>query len=83
MRLGFLTRLDRIITVQRFKELAAGEEEKRERLRKELDALKTREAAKENEFQSLQAFVEKVKQLGDVTALDKVLLMAQRMEGNV
>lgn len=78
-----MTRLDGIITVQRFKELAAGDEEKRERLRKELDALKTREAAKENEFQSLQAFVEKVKQLGDVTALDKVLLMGQRMEGNV
>lgn len=67
-------RLDGIITVQRFKELAAGDEEKRERLQKELDALKTREAAKENEFHSLQAFVEKVKQFGDITVLDKVLL---------
>lgn len=67
-------RLDGIITVQQFKELAAGDEEKRAQLQKELDALKTREAAKENEFHSLQAFVEKVKQFGNITVLDKVLL---------
>ena len=47
---------------------------KAEMYEKELDALRAREAARENEFQSLQAFVEKVKQFGDITALDKVLL---------
>jgi len=67
-------RLDGVISLQRFKELVAGDEEKQERLQKELDALRAREAARENEFQSLQAFVEKVKQFGDITALDKVLL---------
>ena len=67
-------RLDGVISLQRFKELVAGDEEKQERLQKELDALRAREAARENEFQSLQEFVEKVKQFGDITALDKVLL---------
>ena len=67
-------RLDGVISLQRFKELVAGDEEKQERLQKELDALRARESARETEFQSLQAFVEKVKQFGDITALDKVLL---------
>lgn len=67
-------RLDGIISLQRFKELAAGDDEKRERLQKELDTLRSRETARENELQSLKAFVEKVKQFGDIVSLDKVLL---------
>lgn len=67
-------RLDGVITLQRFKELVAGDEEKQAKLQHELDALRAREKARENEFQSMQAFAEKVKQFGNITTLDKVLL---------
>ena len=67
-------RLDGVITLQRFKELVAGDEEKQAKLQQELDTLRAREKARENEFQSMQAFAEKVKQFGNITTLDKVLL---------
>lgn len=67
-------RLDGVISLQRFKELVAGDEEKRNKLQKDLDELRASEKLKADEAKSIQTFIEKVKQFGEITSLDKVLL---------
>ena len=56
------------------KELVAGDEEKRNKLQKDLDELRASEKLKADEAKSIQTFIEKVKQFGEITSLDKVLL---------
>ena len=69
-------RLDGIITIERFKELVAGDNEKRMRLQQELDDLIAREKKRESDLQTIHDFTDKVKECGEIKILDKVILNA-------
>lgn len=67
-------RLDGIISVQKFKELTTNDEEKQAKLQEGLRELIAKKEAVESSRDSIDFFVEKVKEFGDITSLDRTLL---------
>jgi len=67
-------RLDGIITLERFRQLTKGDEEKLSELESKLNDLLRKEQAKQSAEASKSAFIDKVKELGDIRSLDRIVL---------
>ena len=67
-------RLDGIISVERFKQMVKGDEEKLSELKQKLDILLEKEKNQNSAESAKLAFIQKVKDLGKITSLDRVIL---------
>jgi DNA invertase Pin-like site-specific DNA recombinase/ssDNA-binding Zn-finger/Zn-ribbon topoisomerase 1 len=67
-------RLDGIISVERFKQMVKGDEEKLSVLKQKLDTLLEKEKSQNSAETAKLAFIQKVKDLGKITSLDRVIL---------
>ena len=67
-------RLDGIISVERFKQMVKGDEEKLSVLKQKLDTLLEKEKSQNSAETAKLAFIQKVKDLGKITSLDRIVL---------
>jgi DNA invertase Pin-like site-specific DNA recombinase/ssDNA-binding Zn-finger/Zn-ribbon topoisomerase 1 len=67
-------RLDGIISVERFKQMVKGDEEKLSDLEQKLNFLLEKEKSQNSAESAKLAFIQKVKDLGKITSLDRVIL---------
>lgn len=67
-------RLDGIISVDRFKQMVKGDEEKLSVLKQKLDTLLEKEKSQNSAETAKLAFIQKVKDLGKITSLDRIVL---------
>lgn len=67
-------RLDGIISVERFKQMVKGDEEKLSDLERKLDTLLEKERTQNSAETAKLAFIQKVKDLGKITSLDRIVL---------
>lgn len=67
-------RLDGIISVERFKQMVKGDEEKLSVLKQKLDTLLEKEKSHNSAETAKLAFIQKVKDLGKITSLDRIVL---------
>ena len=67
-------RLDGIISVERFKQMVKGDEEKLSDLERKLDTLLEKEKSQNSAESAKLAFIQKIKDLGKITSLDRIIL---------
>ena len=67
-------RLDGVISLEKFKELVKDDDEKIKRLQEQLSELKKRSMNEESREKSYQRFSERVKEIGEITELNAVIL---------
>lgn len=67
-------RLDGIISVERFKQMVKGDEEKLSGFKQKLNSLLEKEKTQRSAKAAKSAFIKKVKDLGNITSLDRIVL---------
>ena len=67
-------RLDGIISVERFKQMVKGDEEKLSGFKQKLNSLLEKEKTQRSAETAKLAFIQKVKNLGNITSLDRIIL---------
>jgi iron-sulfur cluster repair protein YtfE (RIC family) len=67
-------RLDGIISVERFKQMVKGDEEKLSGFKQKLNSLLEKEKTQHSAEAAKLAFIHKVKDLGNITSLDRIVL---------
>ena len=67
-------RLDGIISVERFKQMVKGDEEKLSGFKQKLNSLLEKEKTQRSAETAKLAFIQKVKDLGNITSLDRIVL---------
>ena len=67
-------RLDGIISAERFKQMVKGDEEKLSGFKQKLNSLLEKEKTQRSAEAAKLAFIQKVKDLGNITSLDRIIL---------
>lgn len=67
-------RLDGIISLQKFKELVNGDEEKIAHLKEEIGRLREKEKAEKNKEKTIQSFIDTVEEIGEIKELNPIIL---------